>query len=198
MPLTNTDRQTQRIAWQNISNYRENYGFGRDLHIHSDLENSEIIRRRTAANSIGRVVDLKSATFPGSYSVRTVTGKQSLTPEQLAESRKKVIDEKIAALAEQYNIQKGVKLFLHKNAYLLPVLEELPNKVAEYFGNERELLLKVSGESVFLDSSELSLFISVPLTADEGLDILDKFDNEWWLDNLERTKYNLNINLKFV
>ena len=85
-----------------------------------------------------------------------------------------------------------------KNRFLFSLLEEIPNKIYEYFGNNQKLSLKISHEPDFPQSSELWVSILTELSAKEALSILEKFDEEWWLENMDKSAGKLNINLKFV
>ncbi len=129
-----------------------------------------------------------------------ITEDQSLSREQIARGQTKVIDEKLDSLSQKYEIaeSEGVKSFLLKNRFLISLLEEIPNKVSQYFGNNQRLALKVSYEPDFPESSELWVFILTELSAKEALPLLEKFDEEWWLENMDRADCKLNITLKFV
>lgn len=133
-------------------------------------------------------------------SLSQVVSNQTLSPEQLAKSQLRVIDEKIDSLKGKYEIYKieDVKNFLSKNRDLFPLLEEIPNKIYQYFGDNQKLSLKVSHEPDFPQTPELWVSILTERSAKEALPILGKFDEEWWLENMDRSAWKLNINLKFV
>ncbi|MCU0240547.1 MAG: hypothetical protein MUC29_13990 [Pyrinomonadaceae bacterium] len=103
-------------------------------------------------------------------------------------------------LAKDYIIKnpKEVGEFVSENLYLLDLLEEVPSRIYNYFGDNQKLALRVSHEPEFPNSSELWVDILTKLPATEATTLLDKFDEEWWLDNLERTNYKLNITLEFI
>jgi hypothetical protein len=88
--------------------------------------------------------------------------------------------------------------FLRKNRFLVPLLREVPEKIYDYFGKDQKLALKVSFESDSPQLSELWILILTRLSAKEALPILEKFDEEWWLENMDRADYKLNTTLKFI
>jgi len=88
--------------------------------------------------------------------------------------------------------------FLRKNRFLVPLLREIPEKIYDYFGKEQKLSLKISFESDSLQLAELWVSILTELLANEVLPILDRFDEEWWLENMNRADSKLNITLKFI
>lgn len=133
-------------------------------------------------------------------SLSQAVSNQTLSPEQLAKSQSRVVDEKIDSLKETFEINKieDVKNFLLKNRDLFPLLEEISNRIYQYFGDKQKLSLKVSHEPDFPQTPELWVSILTEYSAKEALPILEKFDEEWWLENMDRSAWKLNINLKFV
>lgn len=91
-----------------------------------------------------------------------------------------------------------VNSFLRKNRFLVPLLREIPEKIYDYFGKDQKLALKVSFESDSPQSTELWILILTELSAKEAFPILEKFDEEWWLENLDRTDCKLNISLEYI
>jgi hypothetical protein len=92
----------------------------------------------------------------------------------------------------------SVKVFLRRNRFLVPLLREVPEKIYGYFGKDQKLDLRISFESDSPQSSELWVSILTELSAAEALPILERFDEEWWLENMDRADCKLNITLKFV
>lgn len=103
-------------------------------------------------------------------------------------------------LARDYEINnpEQVAEFIGENLFLLDLLEEIPSKIYQYFGDNQKLSLKVSHEPDFPQTPELWISILTKYSAKEALPILEKFDEEWWLENMDGSGWKLNINLKFV
>lgn len=148
---------------------------------------------------VDKVPDYRTSEYFFDY-LSVLTSDQSLSQDQIARSQTKTIGEKFDSVSQKYEITEaeGVKNFLSKNRPLILLLEEIPNKIYQYFGNNERLSLKISYEPDFPQSSELWVYILTELSAKEALPILEKFDEEWWLENMDRADCQLNITLKFV
>lgn len=92
----------------------------------------------------------------------------------------------------------SVKVFLRRNRFLIPLLREVPEKIYDYFGQGQKLALKVSFDFDSPQSSELWILVLTELSAKEAFPILEQFDEEWWLENLDRTDCKLNISLEYI
>lgn len=128
---------------------------------------------------------------------------QSLSKEQqqrLAENKAKEISTKFRTLSQNYQIRNvaETKSFLLNNRFLISLLEEIPEKISQYFGDNQKPVLKVSYEPEYVNSAELWVEILTKLSAKEAMRILDKFDEEWWLEKIDKTYGRLNITLKFI
>jgi len=133
-------------------------------------------------------------------SISEIVTNQSLTPEQIAKSKIKTVIEEINTLSSKYEISnfEEVKTFLSKNRFLISLVEEIPSKIYQYFERSQKLSLNTSHEPDFPNSIELWIYISTDLSAKEAMPILERFDEEWWLENMERANGKLNITIKFV
>lgn len=103
--------------------------------------------------------------------------------------------EYINVLASEYEIRNPAEVaaFIGKNLFLLNLLEEIPAQIRKYFGAEQKLVLQF-----FLDPEDASwqrLHVLVPtrLKYKEARPLMDKFSEEWWLDNLIRADSKLLI-----
>jgi hypothetical protein len=102
-------------------------------------------------------------------------------------------------LAKDYIIEnpKEVADFIGDNLFLLQLLEEIPTKIRTHFGKEQELILQF-----FADPEDVNwhrLLVSVQTkSAKDSRPKLDKFDEDWWIDNEERSDSKILINLEFV
>lgn len=133
-------------------------------------------------------------------SLSEIAGQQSLSQEQIAKSRAKEQDERISSTIKNYNVSNidDVKKFVEKHTFLIALLAEIPERVSNFFGSVKGLDLRLISDKEFKDSSELSIRILTNLKAKDAMDILDKFDEEWWLDNISRAKNRINVSLEFV
>jgi hypothetical protein len=152
-----------------------------------------------AVQAAERSLEYKDSAYSLDSLSRIVTN-QSLSPEQIAKSQSKETNEKVNFLSQKYEIKKTdeVKSFISKNRFLISLLEEIPNKIFQYFGNEQKFALEVFYEPDFPQSSELWVSVLTELSAEEARSIMDKFDEDWWLDNIDRAKCKLNIGIDYV
>lgn len=133
-------------------------------------------------------------------SISTILPNQSLTPEQIAKGKTKTTIEEINVLDSKYRISnfEEVKTFLSKNRFLIPLLEEIPNKIYEYYGNDQEISLELLYEPDFPLSSKLWVTVLTKKSAEDARSIMDKIDNDWWLENIDRANCKLNIGIDYV
>ncbi len=103
-------------------------------------------------------------------------------------------------LVKDYIIKnpKEVADFIGENLFLLELLEEIPTQIFHSFGNNQKLNLEILGEPDFPDSKELWVSVLTELSAQESRQMMDKFDEDWWLKNLDRADCKLNVTLKYV
>lgn len=92
-----------------------------------------------------------------------------------------------------------VRQFLKSHRILIPVLTEVRQKVAQYFGSET-----LSNLELFIDPednpSEPILFalILTTLPATEATTRLAQLDDEWWLDQPHDVRRLMNIDVEYV
>ncbi len=108
--------------------------------------------------------------------------------------------ESINFLAREYDIRNPseVAKFLRENLFLFDLLKEIPQKIRDYFGEDQKLSLRMSYDPDFPQSSDLWVAILTKLSVDKVFPLLEKFDEEWWFDNSERTHCKLNIKLEYI
>lgn len=107
---------------------------------------------------------------------------------------------KIRHIRRIYNICHEVETihFLHEHPALIDLLLEAPAQIERYFGSSSLLTLELATDPEDLDSTELFVNIGVPLPVDDAIARLDRFDEGWFLAQLERTDGRLNFNLEFI
>src|SRR2546427_7658944 len=76
--------------------------------------------------------------------------------------------------------------FLEQYSFLVPILVESWSTIRNYFTHPR-LFLEVVVDPEAVDEEQLVIFITTSMQPDEASGSLDRFDDDWWLDALERT-----------
>jgi hypothetical protein len=89
-----------------------------------------------------------------------------------------------------------VRSFLKENPFLIPLLQEARMHIKRYFPDS-DVVLEVVTDPEIMGEKDLVAFIVVELTADEACDILDRLDEEWWLDASDRAQDLLCITLEY-
>lgn len=90
-----------------------------------------------------------------------------------------------------------VKAFLEENRFLIPVIEEASAKLVEYFGAETPQVLEVRSQAED-EASDLFLYVRTDLPLSEALATLDRFDEEWWFDEMDRSRNRMVIKLGYA
>jgi hypothetical protein len=108
------------------------------------------------------------------------------------------ISKEIEQLSRLYVIRdpERVLAFYAENRFLFDLLLEIPTQIKKYFGQDVELILRLSQEPEFPSARELVVEIKSGLSVKEEISLLDKFDEEWWLDNSGKADCKLNIMLR--
>lgn len=103
-------------------------------------------------------------------------------------------------LAKDYEIHnpKEVGEFLGNNLFLLDLIGEIPSQIRKYFGKKQKLVLEF-----FLDPEDpnwhrLHILVPTNSSVDEARTLMDKFDENWWLDNEPRSNSKIMVNLRYV
>ena len=103
-------------------------------------------------------------------------------------------------LEEIYSLRDAaaVRRFLQACPQLIELLLEAHVYLQEYFGPDPQVTLEVVSDPEAESMDELFAYILTSLPVDEALARLDKLDEEWFLDQLDRVDGQLNFNLEFV
>jgi hypothetical protein len=91
---------------------------------------------------------------------------------------------------------REVLSFLEKNKFLMPLLIEARFKIRNHFPNSR-IFLEVDTDPEDINDQQLVAFIATNLPPHEALRELKQFDEDWWLDALDRANGKLCINAEF-
>jgi len=82
----------------------------------------------------------------------------------------------------EFRDKNTVISFLYSNPSLIPVLQDAPNNISEYFEDVSSLVLEVVSDPEGPDADRLFLFVQTQLPAELAIERLHQLDDEWWLD----------------
>jgi tetratricopeptide (TPR) repeat protein len=104
------------------------------------------------------------------------------------------------ALRSLYNLEEPdlIAEFVQQNSFLVELLAEAPRRINSVFGEETKLVLRLSQDPEDVDSRKLFINILTTLSAQEAFPLLERLDEEWWLDISDRADGKLNIRLRYV
>ena len=93
---------------------------------------------------------------------------------------------------------KEVSRFLEDNPFLIQLLLEAYGQIGRHFRPYPQVFLETVTDPETPDDRELFALICTSLTPEEALDVLDRFDRDWWLDKSHTAQGNLCIDIEFV
>jgi hypothetical protein len=96
-------------------------------------------------------------------------------------------------LFQNYN---SVYRFIKKNSFLTTLLFEAYSEIQSVFN---ENILRLNVETVIdteTNEEKLYIFINTNLSPDEAYDALDLIDENWWIDNIHKSQFKMNIDLE--
>lgn len=104
------------------------------------------------------------------------------------------------ALSSLYHLEEPdlIAEFVQQNSFLVELLAEAPRHLNSVFGADTELALQLSQDPEDVDSRELFINILTTLSAQDAFPLLERLDDEWWLDVSGRVDGKLNIRLRYV
>jgi len=104
------------------------------------------------------------------------------------------------SLEQLYTFRRPLEVsqFLDTHPFLVPLLVEAHGKIEQYFGPSPDVVLEVVTDPEAIDDRELFAFIRTSFLPDEALGRLDRFDDEWWLDAMDKTLGALCIDVEFL
>jgi hypothetical protein len=92
----------------------------------------------------------------------------------------------------------GVRSFLERHSFLVPLLLQTSAKIREFFGSSSKIVLEVSLDPDDGTYRELWARVQTRLAPSDALSALTRFDEEWWLEASASSNNLLNINLEYV
>ncbi len=106
----------------------------------------------------------------------------------------------LARLAEHYEFRNWDDIvdFVREHPEVVGPLLDGAEVVPRYFGSEAPLALKVEWARESDGRPELIALIGTDMDVDASLTALRRFDEEWWLDAMPRTGYDLIFSLESI
>ncbi len=108
--------------------------------------------------------------------------------------------QRLHALETSYRFRRAiaVRRFLQAYPHLVEFLHEARPYLKKHFGSELEVALEVVSDPEATDAKQLFAYIRTALPVDMALAQLDRLDEEWFLDRLDRVGGLFNFNLEIV
>jgi hypothetical protein len=121
-----------------------------------------------------------------------------MTSAKLENKMLKVSDRHLDGL-EGYMLSKSsaVGNFLQAHQELTSLLNEAYKELRKYFSSE-DLKLELVADPEIVGDQQLFVYIFTSLSVTDALQKFDEFDEQWWLDRIDRANGLLNFNLRFV
>ncbi len=103
--------------------------------------------------------------------------------------------EQVNVLAREYEIRNPseVARFLRDNTFLLGLLEEIPKQIRKVFGKRQELALEFFWNPEDPTWHQIHVLVPTHLSVDETFSAMEKFEENWWLENFARADMKLQI-----
>jgi len=102
----------------------------------------------------------------------------------------------IESLEKLYSFKEpqAVYNFLEENPFLVPLLQEAHGEIRKHFPNSRLFLKYVTDPEIY--NPQLAIYITRPenLDVEERIDLLERIDDDWWLDAEPRSQGKMFIN----
>jgi len=104
-----------------------------------------------------------------------------------------------ALLEQRYLFRRRNEVigFLKRYRFLVSLLLEVYDRIAEYFGPSPEVVLEVFNDPE-AEYRELFALVRTNLSPSAALACLERFDQEWWLDASERAQCMLNVDVEYI
>lgn len=128
--------------------------------------------------------------LPGSLPERVIW-------ENIGSSRVRASEALLRALGRFYHLKDPAEIlrFLGKEGRLLPFLFRIYPPLRRCFGT-RKMCLEVVADPEFEDE-RLGVFVVLDGTADDALELLEKFDEEWWPEVPGWVERSLMVSVEF-
>ena len=119
-----------------------------------------------------------------------VNGRKNYLPQRLSET---------IVHADGMDFRAGAVELLHRWPDLGALIQEASKKLRESFGTSARIVLeRFDDPETGKEDPSLYLVIETTLKAREARQALDRFEDEWWMDNAARSNDRLHISVEFL
>ncbi|MBL7075352.1 TIGR04255 family protein [candidate division KSB1 bacterium] len=139
----------------------------------------------------GLVYEQVKRTFPKRHQVKVLDVGVSADPEEV-EKQVRTTLERLYTFRER----EEVLWFLERYPFLVSLLLDAYKEIGNYFPYS-QVFLEVITDPEATEDSQLVIFIATNLAPDKADDRLERFDEDWWLDALDRAQGKLCIDMEF-
>ena len=117
--------------------------------------------------------------------------------QEMGTSTVRVSQTEIGLLERLYTFREREEVlwFLERYPFLVPLLLEAYYEIEKYFPHS-QVFLEVVTDPEAIDDYQLIAFIATNFGPDEAVDRLEQFDEDWWLDALNRAQGKLCIDVE--
>jgi len=148
---------------------------------------------------ISAYIDIEPYLASQSSSLFPLEAKQKSRIKSSQRQRSPRTSQLLIKLSRMYALSKYSKLFrfFDENQYLIPVVIEAHRELKKRFPSEK-LLLEVVSDPEAGGCDELFAYILTSLPVEDALQRLNDLDEQWFLNELDRTNGLFNFNLRFI
>ncbi|MBM3243103.1 hypothetical protein FJZ31_43140 [Candidatus Poribacteria bacterium] len=120
--------------------------------------------------------------------------------EETGTSTVRTLDFEIRQLETIYEFRNSLEVIDYLKAYpfLTEFLFEAFWEIERFFGRSPHVALKVITDPEIAGENQLFAYIHTTLSPEESLNRMDSLDEEWFLNQIDRTKGKFNFNIDFV
>lgn len=167
--------------------------------VFSDRNSSKTIEEIAKRDNeeMARIVNMvRFTTMQHGYSPQS----EYISFDLYSENEEKLKEKKIEALSEkiEFDTPLEVRTFLLEKDFLIRIVYEAVEKIRGIFKSEKLKLVLESDPEMATDSKVLSLKILTEMDPTKVINLLDKLNNEWWLEIKPRTRQKLIIEEEYV
>jgi tetratricopeptide (TPR) repeat protein len=120
--------------------------------------------------------------------------------DRLERERHPLPEQQAAPISSLFVFQNPAQIvtFVFENQFLLELLREASKRIHDIFGPDTQLSLRLWRDPDYEEAQTLYIEILTKLSADDAFPLLERLDDEWWIDASEQASGKLNIKLQYV